>query len=215
MWQLLSNLVSGFLLLRDVFGYVIPGAVLLAIVAHTRQGATHPAVSDTPWFGFLILLLAAYVIGQILVAIGYSFYGGLGMLLRRGPSADPNVAADQNTDLQYYRYLYPAMFTERDRRATINILRIGLAVAFIAGAWLMPAMPLLVGMLVIGLLMLSNGYTGMKHVETFGNATIAAGRRAEEKKVPFFSWSPDAKPKTDGAANNPGGGPAETTPLTK
>ena len=203
MWQLLSNLVSGFLLLRDVFGYVIPGAVLLVIVAHTHQGTQHPTVPDTPWFFFLLLLLAAYVIGQILVAIGYMLFGAIGRVRPRGASANEATAAKQDADLQYYRYLYPAMFNERDRRATINVLRIGLAVALLVGAWVLPGWPLRIGMLVVGLLMLYNGYTGMKHVEAFGDATIEAGRQAERNKVPFFSWSPDAKPKTNDAGTAP------------
>ena len=196
MWQLLGNLVSGFLLLRDVFGYVIPGAVFLAIVAHTHGGSSHPPVSDTPWFVFLILLLASYVIGQILVTIGYTFYGGVGWIRRgmRRATTDNARADEQYTNLQYYRYLYPAMFNERDRRDTVNILRIGLAVAFVVGAWLLPAMPLVITMLVVGVLMLYNGHTGLMHVVEFGDATIAAGRKAELNHVPFFKWSaPDAK----------------------
>jgi hypothetical protein len=35
MWSFLGGLVKGFLLLRDFFGYVIPGAVLWAIVAYS------------------------------------------------------------------------------------------------------------------------------------------------------------------------------------
>ena len=39
-------------------------------------------------------------------------------------------AAAVRKELLYYRYGYPDLFIERDRRATINILRIGLAVGW-------------------------------------------------------------------------------------
>jgi len=39
MWSFLGSLIKGFLLLRDFFGYLIPGAALWGILAYSSSTA--------------------------------------------------------------------------------------------------------------------------------------------------------------------------------
>ncbi len=180
MWDLLGGIVRTFLLLRDLFGYLIPGTVLLGsiVYGHGFSWAQKSWPGGPEWLAVVAAVIGCYVTGQILVAIGYTVYEIVDKFrTRQGASA----SAD---DLLFSRYIYPDLFIELDRRGTINIMRIGLAVALIADGWLL-APPLNYGALILGLLTLYNGYTGKKHVAEYGAATVKAGRTALENKVPF------------------------------
>jgi hypothetical protein len=108
-------------------------------------------------------------------------------LLERQKAGDLKTA-----ESLYYRYLYPNLFTENDRRETLTILRVGVSVAlFVIGIiydgterWLL---------LVIGVLMFYNSYTGIQHVHGWTDRTLRAAKMAEEHKVPVFQWSRGGK----------------------
>jgi hypothetical protein len=206
MWKLLASVVSSFLLLRDLFGYLIPGAVFLAALALFPPAGAEAiripgrALADVPYW--IAVIAAMYVAGQILVAIGYFLYFVAGPFIAWRWPLRPAERTRQRrhqeqleTDLVYYRYVYPAMFNDRDRRATINILRIGLATAFLIACWLLPLQlqilgaPLRYVAFFIGLLLLYNGYTGGKHVYEYTVWTVAAARKAERQRLPYFSWN--------------------------
>jgi hypothetical protein len=67
-----------FLLIRDLFGYAIPGAVFLAIgVVSGRLSIAEIQrllnwQSPSPWLAFVIALIASYVVGDVLAAIAYA-----------------------------------------------------------------------------------------------------------------------------------------------
>ena len=77
----LSELNKTFGLIRDVFGYALPGGVFLAIaVMAKRAGHGGFSLSDVKtavpfhipaWLAFLALLAACYAIGDVLAAIAY------------------------------------------------------------------------------------------------------------------------------------------------
>jgi hypothetical protein len=145
---LLGSLVSGFLLLRHVFGYLLPGALFLLGLIYTysttQSSVLHSVTSafaDTPkWLVIWFFVAGSYVIGHVLVAIGYQIYGGLRGLARIIRPETPEKtkaevkteAIERDAEILFHRYLYPGLFIDRDRRDTINILRIGLAIAFLA-----------------------------------------------------------------------------------
>jgi len=191
MWKFLGSVISGFLFLRDIFGYILPGAVFLALVhlrshlaeaASSPKGAAPQQLSSAPtWLVVAALIVACYVLGHILVALSYGVYD-LWDKIRR-----PEKPQKTEAELLYYRYLYPQLFTERDRRATMNILRIGLASSLCLGSWFLPLWPRLIG-LVVGLFMIYNGYTGKKHVGDYGGYTLEAARKAEKRGIPPFRW---------------------------
>jgi hypothetical protein len=197
MWKLLGSLINGFLLLRDFFGYVIPGSVLLAIVARCVGGLdfSHlPLVADSIWVTAALAVTASYVIGQVLAAVGYSLYDGFDhalQRLRRARTPAAPAPSPSEGNVLYYRYLYPSMFIEADRRETLTILRVGLSLAFLAGGFFPHSLVAQAVLIVAGLFMLWNGYTSRRRATAFRNATVDAARLAKANNIPFFHWSGD------------------------
>ena len=195
MWNLLGSLISGFLLLRDFFGYVIPGSVLLAVAARCLGGVdfSHlPLVADSIWVTAVLAITASYVIGHILAAIGYSFYDGLDRAWQKfkGPT-EPTAPAHTEANVLYYRYLYPSMFNEADRRETLTILRVALAVALLAGSFLPHSHIVQALATAVGLFMLWNGYASRQRAAACRNATIDAARLAKANNIPIYHWGGD------------------------
>ena len=182
MWDFLSSMIRSFLLLRDVVGYLIPGSLLLGsvIYRHGFDWATKSWPGGPDWLAVVAAVIGCYATGQVLVAIGYTIYEIVGRFHKRSRAP----ASDQ--DVLLYRYVYPDLFIESDRRNTINILRIGIAVALVTDFWLLTP-PLSYIALILGLLMLYNGYTGMIHIGAFSAATVNAGHAALKYKVPFVT----------------------------
>jgi hypothetical protein len=206
MWNLLGSLISGFLLLRDFFGYVIPGSVLVAIVARCLGGIdiSHlPLAADSIWVTAVLVITASYVIGHILAAVGYSLYDGLDRVWKKlkGPT-QPTAPAPTKANVLYYRYLYPSMFIEADRCETLTILRVGLAVALLAGGFLPHAHLVQALAIAVGLFMLWNGYASRQRAAACRNATVDAARLAKANNIPVFHWggdeAKDAKPTDAG-----------------
>ena len=180
MWDFISGIVRTFLVLRDVVGYLVPGTVLLGsiVYAHGFAWAQKSWPGGPEWLGVVAAVIGCYMTGQILVAIGYILYGLYDSATKTKSSG---AAGDE---LLFFRFVYPDLFLDYDRRNTVNILRIGLSIALIADVVLLPQ-PLNWVAVGLGLLMLLNGYTGQKHVEKFGAATVKAAETALNKKVPF------------------------------
>lgn len=68
--QLLSNLVSGFLLLRDFFGYLLPGSVFVAGPYYIMKLDNKTLIMGFP--NWIIVIVGSYLCGNILAAFGYS-----------------------------------------------------------------------------------------------------------------------------------------------
>jgi hypothetical protein len=191
MWNLLRSLIKGFLLLRDFFGYVIPGSVLIAIVARwLGVDFLHmPPAADSIWVTAVLVIIASYVTGHILVAVGHSFYAGLDRAWEklRGPTKAAAPTPSEGNVL-YYRYLYLSMFIEADRRETLTILRVGLAVALLGGGWLPHSHLVQALAIAAGLFMLWNGYGSRQRAVACRSATIDAARLAKANNIPIFDW---------------------------
>src|ERR1700761_3029838 len=169
MWSLLGSLISNFLLLRDLFGYAIPGAVLLAIADYieTPDLTLLPFGNDSLWVKAVVLVTAAYVVGHVLAAVGYTFYAIVGLI---PPLAMP---PEEVGEISYFKYLYPSMFLESDRRETQTILRVTLAVALLAAACLPDETACLRWPLaVFGLFLLWNGYHSVRQVRYYKTAVL-------------------------------------------
>jgi hypothetical protein len=231
MWSLLGSLISSLLLVRDFFGYVIPGAVLWAIVGYSFGAgdmAQLPWPAESIWVRAIAAITASYVAGHGLAAVGYSLYEGLDEARHRiKPARQAKPVTNTETNTIYYRFLYPAMFIEADRRETLTILRGGLAVALVIGAGFLHA-GLGQGLaLAAGAFMLWDGYRSRQSAASCRNASIDAARLAKANKVPTFPWGGDGKapegddqdgshlhagkagapprPEPDAAAGTPGG----------
>lgn len=134
MWSLLGSLINNFLLLRDLFGYAIPGAVMLGIAGYfgVIDYSKLPLAGEAAWLKAIAAVTASYAVGHVLAAIGYAPYDVYYMIVKR--FCRTSGQDETESDPLYYRYIYPSMFIEADRRQTLTILRIGLSVALILGA---------------------------------------------------------------------------------
>jgi hypothetical protein len=201
MWSLLGSLISSFLLLRDLFGYAIPGAVLVAIATYPELSDPNrlqlPLANEPTWFKLIVAVTGAYVIGQVLATIGYTLYTNkkvqslLNWITVRYNGqipAQPDPTMD--VDALYFRYLYPSIFLEVDRRDTLTILRVALSIAFVLSACLPNVVVLLrIAFLLIGLFMFWNGYMSRGIAANYRKATVEAARKAETNKIAIFRWS--------------------------
>jgi hypothetical protein len=209
MGNLLAALVKNFLLLRDLFGYVIPGAVLLAFAAYANSPnlSNLPLSDESIWLRAVIAITGSYVVGHVLAVIGYALYDFYDCKLMRSALtricprlrrylAVPYEPPDDTIWHWYYRYLYPSMFTEFDRRDTQTILRLALSVALvIIGGLLFAGYPpttnsLIVKCLVLvtGLFMFFNTYCWRRANAKVGSRVLEAARRAEAMRIPLLDW---------------------------
>lgn len=194
MWELLQTSVKGFLSPRALFGYLIPGIAFMALastrfvsLATWRSFLADPGKSF--WLVVALLLALSYLVGQVLVAIGYTLYGTAGAMAgairfkkRTSAPGEEQKGFSAVVDEMYYRYLYPSMFIEADRRATTNIMRINLAVGLLTGAFfILHESPMAFRVVFgVGLFLAFNGYTGMVHVSWFTRSAVQAAARLEQ-----------------------------------
>src|SRR2546425_12547704 len=72
--DLLAGLIRGFVLLRDIFGYILPGFVFLLIGIHSghmpgvEEFCKICGVEMPRWMAGLLLLVTSYVAGHFVVA---------------------------------------------------------------------------------------------------------------------------------------------------
>lgn len=195
MWSVLGTLISGFLLIRDFFGYLLPGAVLFACAAFSidvqRFAQDNFAevgwLPKSEWVIAVVVVGASYALGQLLASAGYLVLDGLALLHPNKTETDQ----ERNERLKkltarslYFRYRYPALFVELDRRDTIAVFRTGLSMALLGAGCLMPDWPLRIGVLFIGVVMVGVSFRARKHVEWYTARTVAAGRRALAANLP-------------------------------
>ena len=188
MWDLLGSVIRTFLLLRDLFGYVIPGGVLLASLTYAYGldvAAKNPWPGGPTWLALLLLLVACYIAGHVLAAVAFTFYSWI---------VDPvvqelrgkKIETAKPSDVLFYSYVYPALFVEHDRRDTLMILRACVGLALLADFWILPS-PLndIAGL--VGLIMFASGYDSWGAVRTYKINTVKAGQKALGHKVPFLA----------------------------
>src|SRR4029077_7067216 len=69
-----KDLVQNFVLLRDVFGYVLPGATFLLLASFQRADVLKTGLDLYPppnWVTAVFFLLASYVLGNVFAAVYY------------------------------------------------------------------------------------------------------------------------------------------------
>ena len=209
MWRFLGSLVTGFLLLRDFFGYVIPGLAFIAMVGPLLSRNPMESVIASPnWISVIVLLGTSYLAGHVLAALGFIVLYPERWRQEREPTGHghhsrkrPEHDAKSLEEALYYRYVYPQLFTELDRRDTIQLLRIALSVALLLGGIINlgaclaahePApLPYLawIGAALAGAILLWNAKSGKDHIGELRRATVAAAKHAEGKGLPAFTWN--------------------------
>lgn len=173
----LSELSKGFLILRDVFGYALPGAVFLGVglvcgrfslrdVRYYLVDPYHPPA----WLGAIVGLGACYVIGHVMAAVAYF------------PSN-----FKKNTEVSKEQILaraqHPELLIELDRQSTMTMMRGSTGAALLLGSicfWWLPKTPPLGWLLSLaGVLLLVVFYwSAMPHIGRLAKSTKEAAEAA-------------------------------------
>jgi hypothetical protein len=143
-WQgAFRELVQGFLVLRDLFSYALPGAAFLVIGLRSTLPGVRQLVAElkgTPaWAVMLLGLFASYLAGHFLLAAYYLLPNvGQVLRLRRLWARLSHRAAKELTYAMsvkelIYRRQFPELFVELDRHRIIVDMRRGLSLALVLG----------------------------------------------------------------------------------
>ena len=186
--KLLADLVRGFILLRDVFGYLLPGVLFLLIGAQSGHLSSFADVSrlssmDLPrWVVVLLLLVISYMIGHFLVATFYFIPDLIGLIkqaIRKLKKKEPDAEKEKaRSELLRYHKEYPDIFIELDRQSILALLRVGLAGSLLLGLLVFYGLyphPLRV-MAAAGVLMLINTIFGGVHLKELRKASVKAAK---------------------------------------
>jgi len=174
----LSELSKGFLILRDVFGYALPGAVFLGVGLICRrfspsdlQYYVFKPYNPPAWFALFLGIGACYVVGHVMAAIAYFPYN----------FGKENVEGIKKLVLA--RGQHPELLIELDRQSTMTMMRGASGVALLAGSicfWWLCKTPSLGFMLsAAGILLLGVFYLSAKpHIGRLSAATTDAADAA-------------------------------------
>lgn len=199
--DLLAGLIRGFVLLRDVFGYILPGFVFLLIgirsgrVPEFNEFCKICGVDSPRWMAGILVLITSYVLGHFVVATVF-FPLDLVRLIREKIGKKENgeeqkskeeldAQSQEASDLLRYRKRYAEIFIELDRRSILALLRTGLAGSVLLGLvtfyWLYPYRRSLV--FAAGAIMLFSANGAYRHVKGMKKVTLKAAR--DEEKGPL------------------------------
>ena len=183
--DLLADFIRGFIFLRDVFGYILPGLVFLLIgvcSGHVPGFEGFQKICDAGlpiWMAVLLVLIFCYVTGHFLIATVYCIPDAI-RLFKKQTSPDPEAS-----DLLRYRSKYPDIFIELDRRSILALLRNGLAGSVILGLavfyWLYPYPRFL--MAAAGAIMLFNASGADRHIRQMRKITLRAAQEADKESA--------------------------------
>jgi hypothetical protein len=138
---LLTYLNRTFDLVRDVFGYALPGGVFLGIGVVSGSlslDRLHSKLSpyDPPTWALAFLVIGAcYAVGHILITIAYTPYDLLKLgyvIFRKNTDIFPT---EVTKDLVKARRSHPELFPTVDRRETLSVTIAGLFAALLLSAY--------------------------------------------------------------------------------
>lgn len=194
--DLLAELIRGFVLLRDVFGYVLPGAFFLLIGAMLDRlyifgyPGQLPVAESHPWLFFFVLLVICYLAGQFIVATSYLIEDVPRLLrnvwhkLSRKPEVVKAEEEKEDTDSLRLHGEFPEIYIEYDRQSIIALLRRGLAASIVLGILVfhyLYAHPVRT-IAAAGAIMLLNAFSGHSHLKKLRHKSVLAAREAEKRK---------------------------------
>jgi hypothetical protein len=192
--RLLADLVRGFVLLRDVFGYVLPGGFFLMIGAQSGHLSSlvdlskAPGGESHPWLFFILLLVISYLLGHFLVATFYFTPDILSLVKRvflklKNKQLEGSQQISKSDFLRYHKE-FPGIFIEYDRQSILALLRQGLAAGLVLGIlvfyyWYMHPLRVMAAGAAI---MLVNTLSGYLHVKDLRRITLKAAEDAVKEK---------------------------------
>lgn len=199
-----NELITSFNLLRDVFGYALPGAVFLGIgLISGNLNAWLPGHQDASqllknypvpaWAAAIAVVALCYAVGHILATIAYLridlWKALLAWLAPRNKWAREtleNYPTEVNAEEEYWHWRYPELFNPAERRETMALLSFSLAAALLLG-WLVFCKlhaSLSCTILGAGILVLMDTLTSMNHLKRVRKAAISAAERAAKDPHP-------------------------------
>lgn len=193
----MSELTKSFLILRDVFGYAVPGAVFLSIgVLCQRFSLGDVQCLLEPyqlpaWMALILVLGACYTVGHLMAQVAYFFYNTwkfpefrkkTGQVLRDAQEATGHTQVPPA--LINLREDHPALLTEFDRQSIMTQLRGSTGAALLVGClvfYVFPTPPIGVLAGVAGaFLLMVFWFSAIPHVDDLKGCTIKAGEVAEK-----------------------------------
>lgn len=193
----LSELTKSFLILRDIFGYALPGAVFLAIgilsgniSLYGLRGYLQPYADKIPWWLALIVGIGAcYTIGHLMAQIAYCLKNGWGLPWgsKTYGLMKPEDPTPGEPDLFNLREDHPVLLTEYDRQTVMTQLRGSTGAAMLAGCAVFYGLPKylpkaysvwVLAMVGGAFLLLVFLFSALPHMEELAKRTSQAGKAA-------------------------------------
>jgi hypothetical protein len=186
--DIVKSLMDTFLVLRDIFGYALPGLVFVGIgVASGRLEVqrVHDLLKpyDPPmWVLAGLGIAACYVIGHLLASIAYLPIDVHKWFKRHNQDwLDEHPTEVCSKDL-YFRHFYPELFKDMDRRETMGLLMYSTLAAMVLGGmifyWLV--LPLRSTLILISAFVFVDGLTLMQHLTRVRKAIHKAGKEIQK-----------------------------------
>jgi hypothetical protein len=198
---LLAELVKSFLILRDVFGYALPGAVFFGVGLVSgritlRQASDLLQPYALPiWAGIVLSVVVFYITGHILAAIAYAPYDVYKLFASR--HAVWSHPTELTGELLAIGQTRPRLLVQLERRETMALLNHATLAALLSGCGVFyywqpsPAHVFLIA----GCLLLPTVGTAMFHLQRVRTAV----RRANDLVQP--PTGPDEDKAVPPAAN--------------
>lgn len=199
----LSELTKSFLILRDIFGYALPGAVFLATGLLCRGVTLKRAIDAagldafSPWLQVVLGIGACYAVGHVMSQSAY-FFDNFWRFpwMRKGrkitfpwklgqPDSPPAMdGAEVTEELIKVRATHPEILTELERQSVMTQLRGSMGAAMLLGSVIFLSrcrwhVSLLIGVAGLFLLFVFL-FSALPHMADLRNSTAAAGKAAED-----------------------------------
>lgn len=193
-----AELIKSFLILRDIFGYALPGAVFLGIGVLTGRirlqslqdlsQPYHPPI----WVALVLLVGACYAVGQVLAAFAYLPID-VCKWWKSAQNPDDgwlrNHPTEVDAEILGIRRQYPEFLVDLDRRETLTILTASMMVALFSGAivfcYVKP--PLCTTLIFAGLVLLVDFSTEIPHLRRVRQAVKDAAKAVPSGSGPSGS----------------------------
>jgi len=191
--DVVKELLDSFLLIRDIFGYALPGGLFLAIgIASGRLKLSQLAALTAPfhpptWVWVGVAISASYLVGHILAAVAYLRIDIWKLFHWRDPDWYPNHPTELNPRDLYLRHYYPDLFHDQYRRETLSVLSFASVAALILGWLVFCEFQVALSDILIssGVLVFIDTLSTMSHLRRVREATHKAGEliEAQEKAL--------------------------------
>lgn len=184
-----GQLNKTFMLVRDAFGYALPGGVFLAI-GLICKGYTLSQIQSLlspytlpPWAAFIAVVAACYAAGHVMAGVAYWFFDVLKYIVwmldrhwKHLPDLMKNWLADNPTEVTKEalakRVQHPDLFNILDRRETGTLTAGSMAAALLVGWYVFCHAQWSISQILFwaGLFMAIDFLTGLSHLRRVAKA---------------------------------------------